>query len=412
MNSYISSVSGNVSELDDDYEEFKEEYNQTIEDLTKIITDETTAREEADNLKADKSDTYTKAEVDAKVSSVYRVKGSVASYASLPASGQVVGDVYNLLDTGSNYVWTESGWDKLSETVDLSGYYTKDEIDDIIENAEFDSYLTKDEASTTYATKDEVGSTYTAGDGITIEDNVISVDEETVRPSILLRVWSKDTADNSSTDTDTDKETDSNNEDNSESESNGSEEETDTENGNESGSDNNGETTEPDESEDNSQLIKLYAWTTDEETSNKTYYTLDEIPETGQYVYEKDGTKTVDRIYTYSDDAITLYYAPTSSENSVAPTFIITYENVYYKRDPESDVLIKQLVDESADNSTDDTDESEYDELPLYAWSDGENTYYTDSETPSSGDLVYTEDGTVDPDNKVGTTGTDTINII
>ena len=33
------------------------------------------------------------------------------------------GDVYNVLDTGANYVCTdENGWDKLSETIDLSVY--------------------------------------------------------------------------------------------------------------------------------------------------------------------------------------------------------------------------------------------------------------------------------------------------
>ena len=32
------------------------------------------------------------------------------------------GDVYNLLDTGANYVWTGTEWDKLSETIDLSIY--------------------------------------------------------------------------------------------------------------------------------------------------------------------------------------------------------------------------------------------------------------------------------------------------
>lgn len=39
-----------------------------------------------------------------------------------------------MLDTGANYVCTdENGWDKLSETIDLSNYYTKEEIDKIIE---------------------------------------------------------------------------------------------------------------------------------------------------------------------------------------------------------------------------------------------------------------------------------------
>lgn len=86
---------------------------------------ETTA---ALDLKADKSDTYTKAQVDAKVSSVYKVKGSV-EFANLPTDN-VVGDVYNVTDdftlndkpydAGTNVVWTETGWDALSGSFDTS----------------------------------------------------------------------------------------------------------------------------------------------------------------------------------------------------------------------------------------------------------------------------------------------------
>ncbi|WP_052248522.1 hypothetical protein [Chryseobacterium taiwanense] len=74
---------------------------------------------------------YDKTEVDAKLSAVYRPKGSVSNFASLPSSGNTEGDVWNLLDTGANYVWVinlnntgVSGWDKLSETVDLTNYMT------------------------------------------------------------------------------------------------------------------------------------------------------------------------------------------------------------------------------------------------------------------------------------------------
>lgn len=82
---------------------------------------------------------YTKAEVDAKVSSVYKYKGNVNTFYDLSTlSDPVVGDVYNVLDTGSNYAWNGSEWDKLSETVDLS------------------SYLTKTEASSTYAKPSDI----------------------------------------------------------------------------------------------------------------------------------------------------------------------------------------------------------------------------------------------------------------
>ena len=73
-------------------------------------------------------DAYTKSEVDAKVSSVYRFKGSVENYDALPKESNVVGDVYNVEDTGANYAWNGNEWDKLSETIDLSPYALKSEI--------------------------------------------------------------------------------------------------------------------------------------------------------------------------------------------------------------------------------------------------------------------------------------------
>lgn len=82
------------------------------------------------------SNYITSSAVDTKISSaiasVYRVKGTVANYSSLPKSNVTIGDVYNLSDTGANYVCTATSpitWDKLSETVDLSSYSTTAEND-------------------------------------------------------------------------------------------------------------------------------------------------------------------------------------------------------------------------------------------------------------------------------------------
>lgn len=60
------------------------------------------------------------------ITSVFKVKGSKANYAELPTTENTAGDVWNLSDTGANYVWTGTEWDKLSETVDLSGYVQKE----------------------------------------------------------------------------------------------------------------------------------------------------------------------------------------------------------------------------------------------------------------------------------------------
>lgn len=69
------------------------------------------------------------------ISSVYNYKGSVNDFASLPTDA-AVGDVYNVGTTdGPNYAWNGTSWDSLGGTVDLSGYYTKEETDSAIETA-------------------------------------------------------------------------------------------------------------------------------------------------------------------------------------------------------------------------------------------------------------------------------------
>lgn len=63
------------------------------------------------------------------IASVYKAKGSVATYEDLPSNAQV-GDVYNVAATGKNYVWVEnlvdgeSGWDDLAGIIDLTPYAT------------------------------------------------------------------------------------------------------------------------------------------------------------------------------------------------------------------------------------------------------------------------------------------------
>lgn len=99
------------------------------EELDNKITDHTAATNAALALKADKSDTYTRAQVDAKLSGAYKVKGS-STFEALPKDNNVVGDVYNITnafnlggkhyDAGTNVVWTEEGWDALSGSFDTT----------------------------------------------------------------------------------------------------------------------------------------------------------------------------------------------------------------------------------------------------------------------------------------------------
>lgn len=68
------------------------------------------------------TDAYTKTEIDGMVSAGMHYKGSKTSYSNLPTTGNQTGDLWNVTDTGANYAWNGTGWDKMSENIDLSGY--------------------------------------------------------------------------------------------------------------------------------------------------------------------------------------------------------------------------------------------------------------------------------------------------
>ena len=61
------------------------------------------------------------------IASAYNYKGSKATLADLPTTGNAVGDVWNVEATGMNYAWTGSEWDALGGSVDLSGYVTTEQ---------------------------------------------------------------------------------------------------------------------------------------------------------------------------------------------------------------------------------------------------------------------------------------------
>lgn len=92
------------------------------------------------NGKANSSDVYTKTEIDSKLTSAMRYKGSKASASALPTTGNVIGDMWNVTDTGANYVWDGSAWDETGMVIDLSPYaktsdlvaVTNTEIDTIV----------------------------------------------------------------------------------------------------------------------------------------------------------------------------------------------------------------------------------------------------------------------------------------
>lgn len=78
---------------------------------------------------------YTKTEVDGLVSGVLHYKGTKASVANLPTTGNVTGDVWHITADGSEYAWDGSIWQELGTAVDLSGYALSSEIPTTAQNA-------------------------------------------------------------------------------------------------------------------------------------------------------------------------------------------------------------------------------------------------------------------------------------
>lgn len=99
----------------------------TINDDKIVATTEDIAN--AVSTKADKDSVYTKEEIESRLNAIFTYKGNVATEADLPKEA-TVGDIYNVEATGGNYAWNGTEWDKLSETIDLSDYITKSQLDE------------------------------------------------------------------------------------------------------------------------------------------------------------------------------------------------------------------------------------------------------------------------------------------
>ena len=131
--------------LEPDYSGWKQmdvSAQQTIEIIDSLTSQSTTAA-----LSANQGYVL-KQNIDAlgsKLTSVYRYKGSVQNFNDLDsitseeASGLAIGDVWNIVNefeidgkkypAGTNVARTDTGWDPLGGSIDLSSYYTKSEAD-------------------------------------------------------------------------------------------------------------------------------------------------------------------------------------------------------------------------------------------------------------------------------------------
>ena len=94
---------------------------------------------------------YNKEEIDSIVASSFHYKGSVATENDLPTENNKIGDVWNILNTGSNFAWDGTTWDNLAGVVDLSNYYSKIETNNLLNtkqnNLIFDNIPIKNSAN-------------------------------------------------------------------------------------------------------------------------------------------------------------------------------------------------------------------------------------------------------------------------
>ena len=80
-------------------------------------------------------------ELKASVAAALDYKGTKDTYEELPTEGNKKGDVWNVVaahgttPAGTNYAWDGAAWDPLGGTIDLSGYYTKSQVDGAISAA-------------------------------------------------------------------------------------------------------------------------------------------------------------------------------------------------------------------------------------------------------------------------------------
>lgn len=123
INGEITTIKGDITSIEGDITELQGSLGSAEGNITAVTN----------ALDAHKADYDNPHKVTAKqlgLTTVYQYKGSVATYANLPTTGQKVGDVWNIetadpdhgIKAGDNVAWDGAQWDTLGGNHDLSGY--------------------------------------------------------------------------------------------------------------------------------------------------------------------------------------------------------------------------------------------------------------------------------------------------
>ena len=195
VNTLGSNLSKIESDLNADKKNLADNYWNSDTTTSQIESSAETVKAELSvtlNKKADKATTlegygitnaYTKAEIDAKTSSFMKYKGQVETTNDLPSDAEI-GDVYNVKSTGANYAWDGSEWDKLSETIDLSTFAEKTEVNEKVGAVASDLQLEAERAKAAEkAAMDEVAKKQdklAASENLTLNENQLDVNKDKV----------------------------------------------------------------------------------------------------------------------------------------------------------------------------------------------------------------------------------------
>lgn len=123
INGEITTIKGNITSIEGDITELQGSLGSAEGDIT-------TVKNALDAHKADYKNPHKVTAEQLGLTTVYQYKGSVATYADLPTTGQKVGDVWNVetadpdhgIKAGDNVAWDGAQWDILGGNHDLSGY--------------------------------------------------------------------------------------------------------------------------------------------------------------------------------------------------------------------------------------------------------------------------------------------------
>ena len=138
--------------------------------------------------------------VDAKTKSMFKYKGHVDTVSDLPSSGNEEGDVYRVSsEADAEYVWIEGDnahWEFVGKTINLSNFYTKSEVDDVISGV-VDSVTALGNATDTKIAAEEaarIQAVNAVANSVVVEESaraaaVQSIDEKISFAEIINRVW-------------------------------------------------------------------------------------------------------------------------------------------------------------------------------------------------------------------------------